>query len=139
MSQFPPDDDALVTYLRRHRPEPPPAAPDLEARVMAQVKLAPVPSRRWARWTGAIAALSAGTLLLWGGGRWLSSPAGELEMFVVDVWVGTTTGPTSRPAPENWMRADLGWSGGPAGSSPEGRFPPARAVPASGESFSADR
>lgn len=43
MSLFPQDDEDLVQFLRRHRPEPPDAAPDLEARILRSLP----PRRSW--------------------------------------------------------------------------------------------
>ncbi|WP_204138823.1 hypothetical protein [Halomicronema sp. CCY15110] len=93
----PPDDDRLVDFLRRHRPAPPPAAPQLEAQMMAQ--LTPLSSppvltqpRRWA-----IPAVAAALVL--GVGGWVvgrstvpslpTASASEVEVFLADTWYGS--------------------------------------------------
>jgi hypothetical protein len=76
---LPADDDRLVDFLRRHRPVPPTAPPELEDRIMAALEppplaVRPVPrDRPWPqRW--AIPALAASALLAWGGWATLRSP-----------------------------------------------------------------
>lgn len=70
---MPPEDEALVQFLRHHRPQPPPASPTLETQLMAAIEQAPQrqPSQRpLARRRWAIPALAASLLLV--GGGWVS-------------------------------------------------------------------
>ena len=94
------DDDRLVDFLRHHRPEPPPAAPNLEAQIMAAVE--PLPSttvhrRRWA-WP----ALAASLMLL--GGGWITwrstvpgwQTASDVDDFLVATWYASAYGDEAR-------------------------------------------
>lgn len=95
------DDDCLVDFLRHHRPEPPAAAPDLEAQIM--VAIAPLPSpaglqrRRWA-----MPALAASVLLL--GGSWIAwrstfanwQTASDVDDFLVATWYASAYGDEAR-------------------------------------------
>lgn len=93
------DDDLLVDFLRRHRPEPPSAAPDLEAQIMAE--LAPLTVRRQ-RWS--MPALAAAALLL--GGSWVAwrstvpgwqtASTSTVDDFVVDTWYASAYGDEAR-------------------------------------------
>ena len=95
-----PDDDHLVDFLRRHRPEPPPAAPQLEAQIMADLESltplpTPVPQRRWAM--PAMAAALVLGMVSWV--AWRSTVPGfqtasesEVEEFVTATWYGSAYG-----------------------------------------------
>lgn len=74
MTKHPQNDHNLIAFIRQHRPEPPPPAPDLEQCLLQRIerpetpiaRLAspqPRPRRMWAT-TGAIA---ASVLLAWSG------------------------------------------------------------------------
>jgi len=97
---FPPDDDRLVDFVRRHRPAPPPAAPELESQLMAAVEHAQHrpgrPRRRWA--APALAAsllLAGGTWVTWrlATPRWQTAAVDE---FVTDVWYASAYGDEGR-------------------------------------------
>jgi len=99
---FPPDDDRLVEFLRRHRPEPPPAAPELESQLMATVAQS---QRQWVRpqrrrWTAR--ALAAALVLAGGAGVvWrLTAPrlqtAAGVDEFVADTWYASAYGDEAR-------------------------------------------
>lgn len=103
-----PEDRALAEFLRSHRPLPPPPAPDLEARILAEIAVAPPPRSLWGNpWqrTGALAALLA-TLLAIGTGLYLRDRASamalaELETFMETSWQGTV----GKPSYESWAQA----------------------------------
>ncbi|MEL6383961.1 MAG: hypothetical protein AAFQ89_16215 [Cyanobacteria bacterium J06626_18] len=107
---LPPDDDRLVEFLRRHRPEPPNPSPDLEDQLMVTVEAegssrkrvghsrCDRPTRRPYRWT--IPAIAASALLAWGG--WLNwrPPSQEAELaavddFLTETWYGSAFGDDS--------------------------------------------
>ena len=46
MTQFPHDDQDLVNFLREHRPPVPPAAPDLEQKILQQMQASVVKPQR---------------------------------------------------------------------------------------------
>ncbi len=94
------DDDRLVDFLRHHLPEPPPAAPQLEAKIMADLEpLTPLPiglpQRRWA-----MPAMAAALLL--GMGSWVvwrttipgpqMASESEVEEFLTATWYGSAYG-----------------------------------------------
>lgn len=99
----PSQDDRLVTFLRSHRPLPPPAKVDVENQIMAaiqsestiasQAKSARLGRRQWA-----IPALAASLLLGWGSWATLRSPtlptstSSDLDTFITDTWYSATYG-----------------------------------------------
>lgn len=103
MSHISPDDDRLLEFLHQHRPDAPPAAADLEQRVMegieiipqqpAKESILPIP-RNWLL----SGALAASLLIAIGGYRLLapSTPSvaekANLEAFLVESWDGVVTG-----------------------------------------------
>ena len=104
---LPSDDDRLVDFLRRHRPETPPASPVLETQIMAAIE-AKRPSRKRSRgdrppWRHrfAVPALAASVLLAWGG--WVTlrtSPLPEADSatvddFLAETWYGSAFGDDS--------------------------------------------
>jgi hypothetical protein len=98
---LPSDDDRLVAFLRRHRPDPPPASPDLEQQLMTALEPAGRPARsqrRDRRRPWAMPALAASLLLAWaswGTLRTSTQPTtaeAEAETFVTEVWYGTAYG-----------------------------------------------
>lgn len=113
MTQFPPDDQPLVDFLRQHRPLPPPPALDLEQRLLATLGETPQPkgttvlersravvsrSSRSARSLWLVPpAIVAGLLVTWTAERfWLPSnpsPAevSSLEAFMENNWQGSVT------------------------------------------------
>lgn len=99
MTRFSEHDERLVTFLRRHRPVPPPPS-ELEDQVMGAIATAScaaysLPRGRWRRRL-AIPALAASVLLVWGGWHSLQpSPKEEsqalatVETFLADTWFGS--------------------------------------------------
>ncbi|RZM77845.1 hypothetical protein [Leptolyngbya iicbica] len=97
-------DDRLVDFLQRHRSEPPPAAPQLEAQVMAALAPLPPPPaiasrRRWA--LPAIAAalvLVGGSWMAWRstGPGWQMAAESEVELevddFLAETWYASAYG-----------------------------------------------
>ncbi|ASC72387.1 hypothetical protein XM38_033440 [Halomicronema hongdechloris C2206] len=110
------EDRSLVEFLRQHRPQPPGADPALEQRLMARVSRAETAHHRssgW-QWQWAVPALAASLVLAWSGYRALRPPSTavsqqeELETFVVEIWLDTTSPGTSsrwEAAPTEWMVA----------------------------------
>ena len=105
---LPHEDDRLVDFLRRHRPEPPVADSDLENQIMAAIdreNARPHPShpfpqprkRNRSAWRSrlAIPALAASVLLAWGG--WVSlrpqvsqeADLDTVEAFLTETWYGS--------------------------------------------------
>ena len=100
MTLSPHDDARLVDFLRRHRPEPPPTAPNLEAQIMAAVEPLPPTAGHRRRW--AWPALAA-SLVLMGGGwvAWRSTvpswqTASNVDAFLVDTWYASAYGDEAR-------------------------------------------
>lgn len=96
----PPDDDRLVDFLHRYRPEPPPAAPYLAAQIMTAVASLPPPSPSRRRWP---LPLLAASLVLLGGGwmTWRSTVPGwqtasSVDDFVVETWYASAYGDEAR-------------------------------------------
>ena len=104
---LPSDDDRLVDFLRRHRPEPPTAPPALEDQIIAAIEterpssqLRRSESPSW-RYRFAVPALAASVLLAWGG--WVTlrtSPLPEADALTVDdflaeTWYGSAFGDDS--------------------------------------------
>ncbi|WP_199245393.1 hypothetical protein [[Phormidium] sp. ETS-05] len=98
--QVPKDDERLVAFLRHHRPETPPASPDVEERIFAAVAAQPLTSRRRRLWLLASAA-AAGLLLAVGGYTWgqkfadrppatppTDAELARLEAFLESSWDG---------------------------------------------------
>ncbi|AFY64928.1 hypothetical protein [Geitlerinema sp. PCC 7407] len=93
------EDPRLRTFLRRHRPVAPPAAADLEERLMEAIATEPSPPvlrclpQRWL-WV-VPTAIAAGVTLLWGSDRlWSPPPLPEteianLETFLEGSWTGS--------------------------------------------------
>ncbi len=103
---LPSDDDRLVEFLRRHRPEPPSPPSELEDQLMAAIEES-LPSQEVARsrrhlpsrpYRYTIPAIAASVLLVWGG--WLSwriplSQKAELatvDDFLTATWYGSAFG-----------------------------------------------
>lgn len=108
MTQLPPDDHQWKEFLRQHRPVPPPAAPELEDRLMQAIEKSPINRRLWA----VPPALAAGLLMAWSGYRTLiplppSSNPASLEAFLETNWnsvVGDTLPSShSNSTPDDWM------------------------------------
>ena len=103
-----PDDDHLVSFLRRNRPVPSPASAEQEKQLLALIVSQPPSPKRYL-WTipGAIAAV----LLSWGGYRLFvpslqKAQATQLETFLVNSWDGSIEGSDSDRAdsPEtDWL------------------------------------
>ncbi|MBW4493679.1 MAG: hypothetical protein KME26_11455 [Oscillatoria princeps RMCB-10] len=99
MTQQPIDDQPLVTFLRQHRPAPPPPAPDLEERILAAVANEPAHVRQYRHRRLWIVppAIAAGVLIAIAGHRLLTparpSPAeiANLEAFLLTNWDGTVS------------------------------------------------
>ena len=97
MTQQPIDDQPLVTFLRQHRPAPPPPAPDLEERILAAVANEPAHVRQYRHRRLWIVppAIAAGVLIARAGHRLLTPPTpspaeiANLEAFFVNSWDGT--------------------------------------------------
>jgi hypothetical protein len=100
---LPAEDDRLVNFLRRHRPVPPAAPPELEDQIMAALEppALAVPTargdrRRYQGWT--IPALAASALLAWGGWVTLRSPQqpstelAQVEDYLTETWYGSAYG-----------------------------------------------
>lgn len=129
-----PDDCTLVQFLRQHRPTVPPAAIDLEDRVMAALATTDwetdgVPSRvtpiapalgihLWRRpsrqWLLAGTVLAVSVLAAWSGQRlWrlaqAPSPAevAEIEQFMEQSWQGTLVSATTDAYNPFWPEAEL--------------------------------
>lgn len=108
MTQLPPDDRQWKEFLRQHRPVPPPAAPELEERLMQAIEKSPIHRRLWA----VPPALAAGLLMAWSGYRTMiplpaASNSATLEAFLENNWnsvVGDTL-PNSHTSitPDDWM------------------------------------
>lgn len=104
MSHLPPDDDRLIEFMYQYRPAAPPAAADLEQRVMQGIEIIPqqlakesiFPIRRNWLFSGALA---ASLLIAIVSGYRLLTPATQseaelasLEAFLVESWDGVVTG-----------------------------------------------
>ena len=96
MTQFPNNDEKLVTFLREHCPLPPPARADAEEQLMGLVEKQSILSQksRQAFFWLVPSAIAACILLAWGSCRWLNPPpqiatnSDELEAFLVNNWEG---------------------------------------------------
>ena len=113
-----PEDDRLLKFLHEHHPAAPPAAADLEQRIMAGIETIPqqpdreyiFPYRRPWLVSGALAA----SLLIALGGYRLLTPAtptvaekATLEAFLVESWDGVMTGSqTAIYSPEAILSAE---------------------------------
>lgn len=98
---FPPDDDRLVDFMRRHRPVPPPAAPELESQLLAAIEQAAPPTGHRQRQRWAAPALAASLLLA--GGAWVTwrstAPRWQtaaVDEFITDVWYASAYGDEGR-------------------------------------------
>lgn len=100
---LPSDDDRLVEFLRRHRPIPPTAEPNLENRIMAAIEppatAVQLPQRERPRrplWP--LPALAASLLLAWVSFAHLrpfrsqEEEFAEVETFLTETWYGATYG-----------------------------------------------
>ncbi|MEH2111074.1 hypothetical protein [Nostoc sp.] len=98
MTQLPNDDPDLVNFLCQHRPDVPPASPDLEQQILQQVKAWPqAPLRHYSRPRLVLPALAAGLVAAIVGYRAFipvqTSPAefATLEGFIESNWQGTVS------------------------------------------------
>ena len=99
-----PDDDRLADFLRRHRPDPPAASPELEDQIMAAIQVDTQSlnhhRRNRAAWQPrfAMPALAASVLLAWAGWTsWRNLPQREAELagvddFLTETWYGSVYG-----------------------------------------------
>lgn len=105
MKPFPEDDPRLSVFLKQHRPDIPPASPDLEAQIMAAIATTPqqlatvepplLPRSRWTRskrWV-VPSAIAAGLLVSLMSYRSLTpaptlseAELAELETFIETTW-----------------------------------------------------
>lgn len=87
MTKLPPDDQQLQKFLRRHRPIPPQATPDLEEQLMSRIAIVRKPVRELQLW--AIPSVIAAALLMaWSGYQALiiSPDSANLEVFLENNW-----------------------------------------------------
>lgn len=96
---LPPDDDRLIEFMRIHRPQTPPASPELEAQVMAAVqRTQQLPTKQHYRRPWRLPALAASLFLTWSGWVMLRPPSpSETELatvneFLVATWHDTAFG-----------------------------------------------
>ncbi|MBE7380228.1 MAG: hypothetical protein F6J95_002315 [Leptolyngbya sp. SIO1E4] len=100
---LPSEDDRLVDFLRRHRPEAPKASPELEAQIMASVQADMMSCHQHQRdrpaWRRrfAIPALAASVLLVWGGSvgvhtQQRQTERAAMDAFLMDTWYGSAYG-----------------------------------------------
>ncbi len=109
MTHLPPDDRQWQEFLHKHCPTPPPAAADLEERLMKTIKKSRQPvlaQRLWA----VPPALAASLLMAWSGYRLLiplpdSSNSASLEAFLQDNW-NNVVGERSASSQNNSTQAD---------------------------------
>ncbi|MEB3827115.1 hypothetical protein [Phormidium sp. CCY1219] len=88
------DRDRLVAFLQQHRPEPPPPAGNLEARIMASTANSlPTPTTKPKPYLWLLPpALAAGLLLVWGSYKTLAPPPqtatelAQIEAFMENTW-----------------------------------------------------
>ncbi|MBE9127135.1 MULTISPECIES: hypothetical protein [unclassified Coleofasciculus] len=112
MTQLPPDDKEWQEFLRQHCPTPPPAADDLEDRLLNAIEEQEQPMRSRGLWA-IPPAIVAGLLMAWSGYRTLiplpepSHSSASLEAFLENNWNSVTgetpvsSSPESTPA--NWV------------------------------------
>ncbi|QLE43289.1 hypothetical protein FD723_24455 [Nostoc sp. C052] len=98
MTQLPNDDPDLVNFLCQHRPDVPPASPDLEQQILQQVKAyTQPPLRHYSRPRLVLPTLAAGLVAAIAGYRAFipvqPSPAefATLEGFIESNWQGTVS------------------------------------------------
>ncbi|MEH2073995.1 MAG: hypothetical protein V7K57_06320 [Nostoc sp.] len=98
MTQPPDDDSDLINFLCQHRPEVPPASPDLEQQILQQVKACPLPPlRHYSRLSLVLPALAAGLVAAIVGYRAFipvqPSPAelATLQNFIESNWQDTVS------------------------------------------------
>ncbi|MEH1793391.1 MULTISPECIES: hypothetical protein [unclassified Nostoc] len=98
MTQPPDDDSDLINFLCQHRPEVPPASPDLEQQILQQVKACPLPPlRHYSRLRLVLPALAAGLVAAIVGYRAFipvqPSPAelATLQNFIESNWQDTVS------------------------------------------------
>lgn len=83
----------VITFLKQHRPSPPPSSPQLEERIMTLVRQSPRSSWRISPWAMPMA-IAASLALLWGSQSPRFAPAivqqpipdQELEAYLISSW-----------------------------------------------------
>lgn len=105
MTKLPNDDQRLVDFLRQHRADPTPPAPDLEEQLMQAIASNPASGtakvsyirqadkHRHRRWWVAPPAIAAGLLIAIAGSRLHQSPKPQVELasleaFMENSWDG---------------------------------------------------
>ncbi len=98
MTKLPNDDECLVNFLRQHRPDVPPAAPDLEQLIIQSVAASPPKSTRYRQMWVVPPAIAAGLLIAWTGYRILmpvsfsAAQLASLNAFLESNWDGAVGG-----------------------------------------------
>ncbi|NEO03631.1 MAG: hypothetical protein F6K50_52595 [Moorea sp. SIO3I7] len=104
MTQFQPDDEQWQAFLRQHRPTPPPAAFELEERVINAIAKSQPPSRKPQLWL-LPSAIAVGLLMAWSGYR--THNLTTLEAFLEKNWHGvvgeTSVSNVIHSPPADWM------------------------------------
>lgn len=91
------NDEQLAAFMRQYRPVPPPAADNLETKLMRTVQQQPRPKKFASSPLWVIpSAIAASILLLWGGysilrpsSQLAKAKDADLEVFLVNSWNGT--------------------------------------------------
>lgn len=96
MNQPPEKPDCLVDFLRQHRPDIPPASPQLEQRILATVAGDRSTARRYSPrtlWLIVPSIAASLSLTFWGIKPWIFSPfpardLAQIEAFMESAWNG---------------------------------------------------
>ncbi|MBW4540543.1 MAG: hypothetical protein KME43_15555 [Myxacorys chilensis ATA2-1-KO14] len=95
MTHKPPDDPELVSFLKHHRPLPPPASISLEERIMqatqeSQAKRVVRPIRWWAT-SGAVAAGLVVAVAAYQASQPAPTDVASLEAFMENSWLNSVS------------------------------------------------
>ncbi len=118
MSEFPKDDKNLTGFLRKYRPDVPPAKLDFEQQLMTEIAKIPQnsPKNKLFSWPHRglwllPPTIAAGLLIAWNGHRYLLSPQpspaelASLEVFIENNWDGMVNDKPAIDTQIEWVSA----------------------------------
>jgi hypothetical protein len=109
LSKFPPDDDRLVEFLRQHKGTPPPAAPNLEVKLLQSLKTNPRQPAWYQRWQIAPPAIAAGLLVAWSSYHLLVATVEPIDSVPLEAFMESNWNGVVGESPATGQSTEVDW------------------------------